>query len=194
MLTKNHEEILREMIKICPTGYKLVTCEDFNKISVEEELNFLSEKGLINIKYSLNGEYLIGLLPNGKNYFDNEKQQLNLEKEALGFNLIYSYFARYQTIKNKYNCKNLINYDLKSLNRSIVTIKYIRVIKTKKNDEMAFVTIYDDSMEMDAVLFPLTYIKYKDLIEMNKTYLITYKIEIREEKEQAIIDSIYNLN
>ena len=118
----------------------------------------------------------------------------NLEKEALGFNLMYSYFARYQAIKNKYNCKNLINYDLKSLNRSIVTIKYIRVIKTKKNDEMAFVIIYDDSMEMDAVLFPLTYSKFKDLIEINKTYLMTYKIEIREEKEQAIIDSIYNLN
>ena len=93
MLTKNHEEILKSIIKLCPTGYKLVTCEDFNKITVEEELNFLAEKGLINIKYSLNGEYLIGLLPNGKNYFDNEKIQLDLEKEALRKNRRFAFIG-----------------------------------------------------------------------------------------------------
>ncbi len=118
----------------------------------------------------------------------------NLEKEALGFNIKYSYFARYQMIKVKYNCEDLINYDLKKINRSIVVVKYIRVIKTKKNDEMAFLTIYDDSMEMDAVLFPTAYLKFKNLLEISKTYLMTYKIDIREEKEQVVIDSIYNLN
>jgi DNA polymerase III alpha subunit len=59
---------------------------------------------------------------------------------------------------------------------------------------MAFVNIYEYSMELENFLFPKVYAKYKNLIDINKTYLITYKIEIREEKEQAIIDSIYNLD
>lgn len=82
MLTKNHEEILRRIIEICPSGYKLVTCEDFNLISIDEELIFLADNGLINIKYGQNGEYLICLLPLGKNYFINEKSQRDF-KEAL---------------------------------------------------------------------------------------------------------------
>ena len=68
------------------------------------------------------------------------------------------------------------------------------VIKTKKNEEMAFITMYDDSSEMDGVLFPLTYNKFKTVLEQNKTYLLTYKVENRNEKLQAIIDTIYNLN
>ena len=117
-----------------------------------------------------------------------------LEKEALGFNIKYSYFTKYQTIKVKYGCKDIANYDLKSINRSIVNVKYLKVIKTKKNEEMAFISMLDDSMEIDGVLFPSCYQKFKNMLEVNKTYLITYKIENREEKIQAVIDSIYNLN
>jgi len=117
----------------------------------------------------------------------------NLEKEALGFNIKYSQFSKYNALKQKYGCKDISNFEHAIVNRSIACIKYIRIIKTKKNDEMAFITMYDDSMEIDGVLFPLTYEKFKNIIEVNKTYLFTYKVDNREEKSQAIIDSIYNL-
>ncbi len=116
------------------------------------------------------------------------------EKEALGFNLKYSHFVKFMAIKDKYKCNDLVNYSVKGENRSIVVVRYIRAIKTKKNDEMAFVTMYDDSLEIEGVLFPMTYQKYKGMLEINKTYIITYKIENRSEKAQAIIDSIYNLS
>ena len=118
----------------------------------------------------------------------------NLEKDALGFNLKYSYFSRYHAIKEKYGCNDIVNFVHNGTNRSVACIKYIRVIKTKKNDEMAFITIYDDSMEIEGILFPLAYEKFKNIIEINKVYLFTYKVENREEKDQAIIDSIYILN
>ena len=59
---------------------------------------------------------------------------------------------------------------------------------------MAFITMYDDSGEIDGVLFPLTFNKFKLILELNKTFLITYKVENRNEKAQAIIDTIYNLS
>lgn len=116
------------------------------------------------------------------------------EKEALGFNLQYSYFNRFNAIKDKYKCNELIDCSLKNENRTVIMIKYIRVIKTKNNDEMSFLTIFDDSMEMDAVLFPKSYEKFKGIIRENNVYLITYKAEKRNEKTQALIDSIYNLS
>lgn len=116
------------------------------------------------------------------------------EKEALGFNLKYSHFAKYYSLKTKYNCNDLLNYNLNNINKSIVIFRSIRVIKTKKNDEMAFITMYDDTSEFDGVIFPMTFIKYKSILEQNKTYLISYKVENRNEKLQAVIDTIYNLS
>ena len=97
-------------------------------------------------------------------------------------------------MKTKYNCNDLLNYNLNSINKSIVIFRSIRVIKTKKNDEMAFITMYDDSSELDGVIFPVIFIKYKNILEQNKTYLISYKVENRNEKLQAVIDTIYNLS
>ena len=93
MLNKNHEQILKRIIEICPTGYKLVTTEDFNEISIDEEMLYLAENGLINIKYSLNGEYLICLLPRGKNYFDNEKYQNEFKKDILLKSAVYAFIG-----------------------------------------------------------------------------------------------------
>lgn len=118
----------------------------------------------------------------------------DLEKEALGFNLKYSHFNRYINLKNKYNCNELSDYSLNINNNSVIIIKYIRAIKTKKGDEMAFVDIFDDTMEMSGVMFPSTFVKYKNILQINKTYLIKYKVENRNEKPQAVIDSIYILN
>lgn len=118
----------------------------------------------------------------------------NLEKEALGFNLQYSHFNRYIGLKNQYNCNELSDYSFNKVNNSIIIVKYIRVIKTKKGDEMAFVDIFDDTMEMSGVMFPTTFTKFKDSLQLNKTYLIKYNVEKRNEKIQAVIDGIYFLD
>ena len=59
---------------------------------------------------------------------------------------------------------------------------------------MAFVTVYDESVELEGVLFPLVYSKYSSILQVNNSYVISYKLENRNDKLQAIIESIYNLN
>lgn len=118
----------------------------------------------------------------------------DLEKETLGFNLQYSHFNRYISLKKKYDCNELSDYSFDKISNSVVMIKYIRIIKTKKNEEMAFVDIFDDTMEMSGVMFPSTFAKSKNILQVNKTYLIKYKVENRNEKPQAVIDSIYILS
>lgn len=93
MLKPNHERILKRIIEICPNGYKLVSCEDFDEMSIDDEMSYLAENGLINIKYSLNGEYLICLLPSGKNYFDNEQNQLDFRNEVLRKSAVYAFIG-----------------------------------------------------------------------------------------------------
>ena len=106
----------------------------------------------------------------------------------------YFYKFRFNGIKNKHNCNNLSDIKLNETNKSVVLIRSIRVIKTKKNEEMAFIAMFDDSSELDGVMFPLTFNKFKNIIEINKPYLLSYKVENRNEKLQAVIETIYNLS
>ncbi len=115
------------------------------------------------------------------------------ELEALGFNLQYNAFVKYNQIRNRYNCNTISDSLENKENISVAIIRYVREITTKKNDQMSFVTMYDETGEIEGVIFPSTFAKYKNIIELNKAYLVKYKLERREQKLQAIIDSIYIL-
>ena len=40
----------------------------------------------------------------------------------------------------------------------------------------------------------MSFNKFKNIIEINKPYLLSYKVENRNEKLQAVIETIYNLS
>ena len=67
----------------------------------------------------------------------------------------------------------------------LCSIDRINVIKTKKGDEMAFMSISDDTGNVDAVLFPKTYQEVKEELEVNKIALLYCKVENRESKIQC---------
>lgn len=115
------------------------------------------------------------------------------ELEALGFNLQYNAFVKYNQIRNKYHCNVLSDIIENKENISVVIIRYIREITTKKNDKMAFITMYDETGEIEGVVFPSSFSKYKNILEINKGYIVKYTLERREQKLQAIIDNIYIL-
>lgn len=114
------------------------------------------------------------------------------EFSALGFNLKYNAFIKYNQIREKYHCETLVNCVENQSYRSVVIIRYIREIKTKNQDKMAFVTIFDETLEIEGVIFPSVYEQVKSIIEINKAFVLKFKIEKRNQKMQAIIDGIYN--
>lgn len=69
-------------------------------------------------------------------------------------------------------------------------VRYIRVIKTKKNDSMAFLQIYDDTDIMNAVLFPDAYLQYENELENDKIYYLTGNVEERNNELQFIIKNM----
>lgn len=114
----------------------------------------------------------------------------NYEKESLGFNLKYDVFKRYNFLKQKYNTKDisLINEE-KNINVLFI-INNIKVIKTKKNQEMAFLAISDDSGTVDGTLFPDTYEKYKSILIKGAVYLGKCSAEVRNEKKSLVFSNL----
>jgi DNA polymerase-3 subunit alpha len=72
-------------------------------------------------------------------------------------------------------------------------IQRIHEIKTKTNKKMAFLTISDEFVSMDGVLFTKAFTEYESILEVNGVYLLKVKVEKRDNALQLIINQMHKL-
>ena len=72
-------------------------------------------------------------------------------------------------------------------------INEIRLIQTKKNDTMAFVTIADFSGSSEAVVFPRVYTEFKSLITTDRCLAIKATVNSRNGERSFIIERLKGL-
>ncbi len=111
------------------------------------------------------------------------------EKDLLGFYLTAHPISKY--IKENQE-KNLIlpSYTLKYVDKKIELVGFvenIRKTKTKNNEEMATLTITDDTVSIIGVVFPSVYQKLKRELTKDHLFMITSKVQERNEKLQLVI-------
>jgi DNA polymerase-3 subunit alpha len=114
------------------------------------------------------------------------------EKELLGVHFEYHLMHSYQDYIRRNHYYVLTDILEKPLGRYkfVGMISKIKTITTKKQDEMAFVSLEDEFSQADGVLFPRQYQSFKDKIETDKVYIIQGKTELRHDLIQIIIDQI----
>ncbi len=95
--------------------------------------------------------------------------------------------SKYQD-KKIFKIKNLNDYLFKNVTM-IVVVENIKTLKTKKNDDMAFLTISDETGKCDAVVFKNVFLKLKD-ISRNSLVLIQGKTSKSFDKTRIIINNI----
>ncbi len=125
--------------------------------------------------------------------FDSSEYSLDevmkLEYMSLGFNLKFNIFDSFKPFMEKNNIVCLSNIsDKKSLSIGILT--NVKVIKTKKATEMAFINLKDDDDEIEATIFNEVYEKCKDLLNIGEVLIV----QIRKDNNRFIINDIYNKN
>lgn len=84
-------------------------------------------------------------------------------------------------------------FDLRSSMKKVKAVVYlteIKKIRTKKGVPMAFLSVSDETNEMDAVVFPTVYSRYSTLLKHGNILLIEGKVEERDGKGQFIIQTI----
>ena len=81
-------------------------------------------------------------------------------------------------IKNKTKIKTIKAITLDQINTSVGDIKTVGIIKnikkitTKKKQQMAYVTVYDDTLELELTVFPDAYAKSVSAIKKNNIVVI----------------------
>ncbi len=120
-------------------------------------------------------------------------EKLNLEKEALGLYLSGYPTSPYRPLAKETGIPTLSEAAEKKqkIIRSIVYISSCRVIRTKKLQKMAFLTICDESGEMEAVLFPESYLSFSSFAAEGAIVLAEGTVAERNNTSQFIINGIY---
>lgn len=122
----------------------------------------------------------------------NKEYIIAKEKELFGFYLsnhpVTTYKSKYQNIV----ALNKVSQYFNKIVNVIVFVEKIRVIKTKRNEEMMFFDASDEYTKGDFTMFPKTYSKYPDL-KVGDIIKVEGRIERRYNDYQIIVEKLEKL-
>ena len=114
---------------------------------------------------------------------------LDQEIDCFGFYIsnhpVTAYKSKYQNIININNLSNYFNRIVSTM----VMVEKVKAIKTKKNEDMAFVTASDETGSIDFIFFPRVYKNNMD-IKKGDICIFTGTVEKRFNELQLVISKI----
>nr|WP_285864795.1 DNA polymerase III subunit alpha [Lederbergia lenta] len=117
--------------------------------------------------------------------------KLFYEKEATGVYISAHPVSAYANFFQSVSSQSL--HELKPGQRNVsvgVYITYVKTIRTKKGEVMAFIRMSDATGELDGVVFPDIYRGHNSICKVGETILITGNVENRAGKRQFIIQKL----
>ncbi len=127
----------------------------------------------------------------------SEDELINMEKEVIGFLISKNPLAKYKTIIEKKTTKKigeLNNEDINKVHILVGVISSKKIIKTKKdNSEMVFLTLFDESGSIEAVVFPSKYAKFGAVLSLNTIVIVKGKVTERDNRMSILIDNLMKL-
>jgi DNA polymerase-3 subunit alpha len=123
----------------------------------------------------------------------DEKQFLTFEKESLGFYLAGHPLSRYEDLLDKFTNADAVS--IKELSDGGVVrigglVQSSKMIKTKKGDLMAFVTIEDMHGAVEAIVFSRVFGQVRDLLVEDNPLLIQGQVQKDEQSVKILADTV----
>ena len=122
---------------------------------------------------------------------------LNREQENIGFHLAGHPMGEYDTFFEQQDevvrLSQIEALQVKRKMKTIGMIKTVRVIRTKKNDLMAFVTLSDIDFELEVVVFPQPYQHHQALLTEQSLVYIEGTVELNRRGEKQLIANFIQL-
>ncbi len=177
-----NEKILESLI--------LAGCFDSFSINRKTLINNLE----IIINYAEIGEYLDDSLKPTFDVLDeySDEEIVLGELKVFGFYLTNHPVTKYKSIYSCVDLNVLENYFDKNV-KVIIKVSSLRVITTKKGDEMMFMSGEDEFLELEFVMFPKVYKKY-DFVSENDILYVFGHVEKRFDKLQIVVTNLKKLN
>jgi len=127
----------------------------------------------------------------------SEEELLQMEREVIGFLISKNPLEKFKKIIAEKVTKKIGELTHDDINKTIILVGVIsskKIIKTKKtNQEMAFITIFDETESIEVVVFPKLFNSVRDFIGINKVIILKGKATEKEGKINIIMDAARQL-
>lgn len=127
----------------------------------------------------------------------SEDQLAMFEKEVIGFLITKNPLSRFAAIIKEKASKQIGEITKNDTKKTLILAGVIsskKIIKTKKdNKDMAFITMYDDTGTIEAVLFPKTFEKLRQIVDVNQAIIAKGTMANREDSMSFLIDNAVKL-
>lgn len=148
---------------------------------------------IINLDRHLN-DPSFGYIPEDEVLEINEQADISIlekrEKEALGFNIKFDSFSRYDELKKQYLASEVDNLVINKIVNVVGIINKITKIKAKNNLDMAFVLLNVNHSFVEAIFFSDVYEKYEELLVQNKLVLVNGVVRDRKGETQIQVNKM----
>lgn len=107
------------------------------------------------------------------------EEKLEKENEFLGAYLSGHPVEQFDQLRQQYKITDILNLSLNQTATCLVYINKIRTIRTKRGEQMAFVTASDLTGEIDITVFPNQYKAFTSVLEKGRVILVQGKVDER---------------
>lgn len=132
-----------------------------------------------NILYSGGSMDLLSILSLKKETIEDYtiEEKLDQEEQYLGTYLSGHPIADFKTVRIVKNVQHVNQLEVGTKGTLLIYSRSIRIIRTKKGEQMAFIEGNDDTSEITITVFPRLYKKIAKELKENTVYLIEGKVE-----------------
>jgi DNA polymerase-3 subunit alpha len=127
----------------------------------------------------------------------SEEEIFEMERRIIGFLISKNPLSRYKEIIERKISKNIGDILETDVGKSLILAGIVngkKVVKTKKdNQEMAILTVYDQTGTIDLIAFPKTYVKLKSILQINRVILFKGKVDQKEGGLTIILENAVDL-
>jgi DNA polymerase-3 subunit alpha len=123
------------------------------------------------------------------------EEKLLLEKQVLGLYLSDHPVSSYRKLFDHFGCMSIEEVTGKKEAKVLlgVYISAVKKIRTKKGEKMAFLTVNAEEGDLDAVVFPTSYLNFGEKIQTGAIVMIQGLLEDRDGKPQVNVQHMYSL-
>ncbi len=122
---------------------------------------------------------------------------ITMEKEVIGFLISRNPLQKFARIIKEKTTKKIGEITKEDIGKTHILVGVVsakKVIKTKKdNSEMSFITFYDETGSLEAIIFPKLYAKLGTTIQLNQAIIVKGKISEKEDQLSMIVDNAMKL-
>lgn len=118
---------------------------------------------------------------------ERKEDDLVLENEVLG--VFVSKFPNFEGMTNLNKIKYYINQEIKIIG----FFKNLKIIKTKTDEDMGFVEIFDPSSSVELVIFRDLFITYRNVIDFKHLFVVKGRVNQRNGRINVVVNKIERL-